>query len=175
MTNLDGDVDMAVFLVPFVLPVLAAAGIIGGVVIDGEIKKGKAADEKAFKQVELRVAELRSRVEDHAARGEYGQAIHSFRELMSLYEANYSISPEIRAPLDKYLQDMLYTSQEEGQKLSYAFKQEWNDLKHGDPSRLFSAYSGYIENLKILLPEEDAFLQKQVTAFKRAYPDLTAS
>ena len=77
--------------------------------------------------------------------------------------------------MDKYLQDMLYTSQEEGQKLSYAFKQEWNDLKHGDPSRLFSAYSGYIENLKILLPEEDAFLQKQVTAFKRAYPDLTAS
>lgn len=40
---------MALFLVPFVLPVLAAAGIIGGVVVDGEIKKGKAADEKAFK------------------------------------------------------------------------------------------------------------------------------
>ncbi len=43
-----------------------------------------------------------SRVEDHEARGEYGQAIHSFREHAVGYEANYSIGPEIWAPLDGY-------------------------------------------------------------------------
>ena len=73
--------------------------------------------------------------------------------------------------LDEHLQNMIFTSQQAGQALTRGFKAEQEDLQHGDPSKRYVAERDYIEKLKVVLPEDDAFLQRTVSRFASKYTD----
>lgn len=164
---------MAVFLVPFIPIIVGAAGAIGGGVAINEHKKNKVAERlDALQSLNAKENDLDKKYKAHAAKGEYAQAIKTFRELTNLYLDKFNTTPEQKKLLGEWMQDLVSASQNRAKALSRELKKKSQDLQYGDPSKLYVARRDYIEKLKVVLPADDVFLQKEVKRFDGYYPKL---
>ncbi|MGY2401647.1 hypothetical protein [Pseudomonas sp. SDO5271_S396] len=184
---------MAALLFPFIPVVLAGLGIIGGSIAGREVRKNNAAEEKkAREELESRVSDLNAKIHEHSAKGEYAPAIKSFRELISLYKENYNLTPDAMAQLNKSLQNMIFESQEKAIEITHEFKKKWASLEKLNPLdarmtvRSFEAMQNnskslcmehklYIDKLKVVLPDDDAFLKKEMSTFDEGKPPFGGS
>lgn len=166
---------MVGFVAALIPVVVGGAVVIGlGIAKQENIKANasEAAKERAAaEQLVSRSRELTGKVTGHEAKGEYAQAIMAFREMVAISKEYGKLPAAQVKALDEHLQTMIFASQEKAQTLTRDFKVEQEDLQHGDPSKRYVAERDYIENLKVLLPEDDAFLHRTVSRFKSKYTD----
>lgn len=165
-------------MVAVVLVVVPVAVGLGGYVLGKAVSDGQgyqdAAREKAFKQLEPRLIHTFTKYEKHEKAGEYAKAISALKEHIALHQHFGSPTPDQAPQREQLLNDLIFSSQDKARALSRAFSAEEANLRnHDDSLAPYRAHHEYIENLKIVLPQDDAFLHREEARFNRTYPPIS--
>lgn len=150
--------------------VLAGAVVWGKVESDNKLSNENAA--KAWKTFESRLDHYFNKYKKHDEKGEFAQAINGLKEYIALNRQRGSVPPQDERMLDRMLDNLTFKSQAKGLALSREFKATEESLKD-DPYALSDAHYEYTEKLKVALPEDDAFLRKEVEHYDRLNPQIS--
>lgn len=160
-------------LVPIVAVVTAS---VAGLMVWGEVEslnqRKSENTAKEWKTFESRLDHAFNKYKRHETKGEFAQAINGLKEYIDLNRQRGSVPPQDERMLGRMLENLTFKGQAKGQGLSREFKSTEARLKDDAYARAHAHYD-YIEKLKVALPEEDAFLRKEVERYDRLNPQIS--
>ena len=151
---------------------IALGGLLVWKKIDADEGDQKIKDEKAWKRFEPHLDRTYKAFKRHEAKGEFAQAIKALKEHISLFDERGSVAPSDKKYLGRMLDNLIFRSQQTATVLSREFKTNAQSLQD-DPTALSVAHYEYIEKLKVVLPQGDAFLCKEVEHWERLNPRIS--
>ncbi|OAE13450.1 hypothetical protein AZH11_05510 [Pseudomonas simiae] len=158
------------------MAIIPLAGALGGYLVwykvDADNKVKQENDAKEWKAYEPRLKHTYEKYKVHEGKGEIAKAIRSLKEYISLMRQRGSVAPADETLLDRMLEGLTYKAQAKGLALSREFKSQEESLRD-DPYALSGAHYEYIEKLKVVLPQDDAFLRKAVEHWERLNPEMS--
>lgn len=155
----------------FNLAIAVGAGIIWKK-IDADKEQGKIEEEKVRKRFEPHLNSTFATYKKHAAKEEFAQAIRALKQHIALFNERGSVSPEDKKTLDRMLNYLIFNAQAKAVVLGREFKRQEASLQD-DPYALSVAHHEYIEKLKVVLPQDDAVLRREVQRWEQLYPRVS--
>lgn len=140
--------------------------------VDADKSDQRIEDEKVWKRFEPHLEHTYKTYERHEAKGEFAQAIKALTQHISLFNERGSVAPADKKFLNRLLENLIFRSQQAATLLSREFKAKAQSLQD-DPTALSVAHYEYIEKLKVVLPQDDAFLRKEVEHWQRLNPKIS--
>lgn len=156
----------------FGLAIAAAAGIVHAK-IEADKKDQREENRVNHQPLAAQMKNAYAAYEGHLGNGDSGPAIVALRNYIALLKKVVPPQPDQEEKFGKALEDLVFKSQERAMLLSRAFKANDARLEDEDPFARHAAHLEYIEKLKSILPEDDAFLIKEISDFDRAYPAIS--
>lgn len=152
--------------------VIALAGWVVYKKVDADQNDKKMEDDKVWKRFEPDLDHTYKTFKKHDAQGEFAQAIKALTQHIALFNERGSVAPADKKYLDRMLNNLIFRSQQSAMVLSREFKATAQNLQD-DPTALSVAHYEYIEKLKVVLPQDDAFLRKEVEHWERLNPKIS--
>lgn len=152
--------------------VIALAGLVVYKKVDADRNDKKMEDDKVWKRFEPHLDHTYKTFKKHDAQGEFAQAIKALTQHIALFNERGSVAPADKKYLDRMLNNLIFRSQQSATVLSREFKAKAQSLQD-DPTALSVAHYEYIEKLKVVLPQDDAFLRKEVEHWERLNPKIS--
>ncbi|MFL1549497.1 hypothetical protein ACI77I_10400 [Pseudomonas sp. D47] len=166
--ELNGEVSMAVFLVPFLAVVIGGALVAGAGVGVIEARRSKAANAAELENAEKKASELFVGVKAHLASGALYPAFREYRKYIDHVESYFDISPEQKRTNQETYNDLRGAALSEYRKLHSDYQKE-AAVAYDDGEEPFKAQADYIAKLEKLLGPGAPKLKAPETSFGASY------
>ncbi|WP_438866884.1 hypothetical protein [Pseudomonas sp. L1(2025)] len=140
--------------------------------VEADKNDRKREEEKVWNRFETSLNHTFETYKEHAKKGEFAQAIRALKQHITLFNERGSVTPEDKKNLDRMLNDLVFNAQTKAIVLGREFKVKEASLQD-DPHALSVAHHEYIEALKVVLPQDDAVLRREVQRWEQLYPRIS--